>query len=148
MRQFRPQSAVLSWMYQQKSPPCWTTAKGWSTCAQSNWWRFFICFIWQSAIVKRLNSNSLYRDAYHQMFMLQIKEQIQILNGNNNFFKNEIDPGRKFSRKRLREGHCVTLRSLGNIKRILNPICNRQPVVCILYRPFSSIQNSCSGSTG
>ena len=31
-----------------------------------------------------INSNSLYGEAYHQIFMLQIKEQIQILNGNNN----------------------------------------------------------------
>lgn len=31
------------------------------------------------------NSNSLYGEAYHQVFMLQIKENIQILNGNNNF---------------------------------------------------------------
>ena len=35
---------------------------------------------------KGFNSNSLYGEAYHQMFMLHIKEQIQILNGNNNFF--------------------------------------------------------------
>ena len=34
---------------------------------------------------KGYNSNSLYGEAYHQMFMPQIKEQVQILNGNNNF---------------------------------------------------------------
>ena len=39
---------------------------------------------------KGFYSNSLYGEAYHQMFMLQIKEQMQILNGNN-FFENEID---------------------------------------------------------
>ena len=32
------------------------------------------------------NSNSLYGEVYHQMFMLQIKEPIQILNGSNNLF--------------------------------------------------------------
>ena len=36
---------------------------------------------------KGFNSNSLYGEACHQMFMLQIKEQIQILNGNNNFLE-------------------------------------------------------------
>ena len=30
-------------MYWQKSPPCWTTAKGWSKRAQSKWWCIFIC---------------------------------------------------------------------------------------------------------
>ena len=30
-----------------------------------------------------INSHSLYGEAYHQMFMLQIEEKIQILNGNN-----------------------------------------------------------------
>ena len=38
-----------------------------------------------------LNANSLYGETYHQMFTLQIKEEIQILNGNNNFFWNEMD---------------------------------------------------------
>ena len=36
---------------------------------------------------KGFHSNSLRGEVYHQMFMLQIKEQIQILNVNNNFFR-------------------------------------------------------------
>ena len=36
---------------------------------------------------KGFNLNSLYGEVCHQMFMLQIKEQIQILNGNNNFLE-------------------------------------------------------------
>ena len=35
---------------------------------------------------KGFNSNSLYGEGYRQMFMLQIKEQIQILAGNNSVF--------------------------------------------------------------
>lgn len=35
---------------------------------------------------KGLNANSLYGETYHQMFTLQIKEEIQVLNGNNKFF--------------------------------------------------------------
>ena len=38
---------------------------------------------WQSS--RGINANSLYGEAYHQMFMLEIKENIQILNGNNHF---------------------------------------------------------------
>ena len=33
------------------------------------------------------NSNSLYGEAYHQIFILQIKKKIKILNGNNNFWR-------------------------------------------------------------
>ena len=54
---------------------------------------------------KGLNANSLYGETYHQMFTLQIKEEIQILNGNNNFFQNEMDLVGKTQRKRLRDRH-------------------------------------------
>ena len=36
---------------------------------------------------KGFDSNSLHGEVYHQMFLLQIKEQIQIFDGNNNFFR-------------------------------------------------------------
>ena len=36
---------------------------------------------------KAFNSNSLYSEAYHRMFMLQIKDQIQILTDNNISFR-------------------------------------------------------------
>ena len=73
------------------------------------------------------------------MFMLQIIEQIHILNGNNIFFRNETDLVRNFSRKRLRDQHCVTLRScnimtlgssIENISRIKQ--CDNLGIVCIL----------------
>ena len=51
-------------------------------------------------------------EAYHQMSMLQIKEQIHILNANNNF-QTEIDLAVNF-----RGRDCVTLRPLENISRI------------------------------
>lgn len=56
------------------------------------------------------------------MFILQIKEKIQILNGNNTFFKNEIDLGRNIrGRDLIRDRLCVTLshtfESISRIKR-------------------------------
>ena len=42
------------------------------------------CLSWKSFYL-----NSLYVEAYHQMFMLQFKEQMQILNDNNICFRME-----------------------------------------------------------
>ena len=39
---------------------------------------------------KGFNSNSLRGEAYHRMFTLQIKEQLQILNDNNNFCRIDL----------------------------------------------------------
>ena len=55
---------------------------------------------------KGFNSNSLHGEAHHQMFMLKIKEQTQILNDNNILLERNR-PGRKFSPKRLRHRHCL-----------------------------------------
>ena len=49
--------------------------------------RRIICMILLSAIITMFYLNSLCDEAYHQMFMLQIKEQIQIINGNNIFLE-------------------------------------------------------------
>ena len=42
--------------------------------------------------LKGFNSNSLYGEAYHQMFILNIKKKIEILNDNNNFAKEITTP--------------------------------------------------------